>query len=288
MMIGRRAEVLPIECVVRGYLSGSAWKAYLDDGAICGIRLPSGLRESDRLPGPIFTPRRRRRSASTTRTSRSRAWRRSSGPSSRPGSATRRSRCTAHGAAVCERAGIILADTKFEFGVLPSGELLLIDEVLTPDSSPLLGRRRPTSPAAAQAELRQAVRPRLARTRALGQDAARPRAAGRRRRRHARPLRRGLRADHRRQLRPLSHGGRHRPMSDPVSAYRFAVNVTPKPGILDPQGRAVERSLPHLGIDGVARRARRAAGRADGRRRPTRPRRGRWSSGWPASCCRTR
>src|SRR5262249_4001437 len=56
MMIGRLAEVLPIECVVRGYLSGSGWTAYLDDGAVCGIPLPSGLRESDRLPAPILTP----------------------------------------------------------------------------------------------------------------------------------------------------------------------------------------------------------------------------------------
>ena len=81
----------------------------------------------------------------------------------------------------------------------------------------------------------------------MGQDGARPGAAGRRRRRHAGPLRRGLRTDHRRQLRALSPGGRHRPMT----SFRFAVNVTPKPGILDPAGRAVEGSLGHLGIDGV-------------------------------------
>ena len=135
MMIGRLAEVLPVECVVRGYLSGSGWKEYRETGEVCGIPLPPGLRESDRLPEPLFTP----------------AWKAPAGvhdqniPFARvealvsPELAHRVRAASltlyAHGAAVCERAGIILADTKFEFGVVPSGELLLIDEVLTPDSS---------------------------------------------------------------------------------------------------------------------------------------------------------
>ena len=157
----------------------------------------------------------------------------------------------AHGAEACERAGIILADTKFEFGLLPSGELILIDEVMTPDSSRFWDATT-YHPGRGQASFdKQYVRDWL-----LQQDwdrtAPGPALPARRRRRDPRPLRRRLRADHRRQLRPLSHGGRDRPMSQPVRAYRFAVNVTPKPGILDPQGRAVERSLPHLGIDGVA------------------------------------
>ena len=135
MMIGRLAEVLPIECVVRGYLSGSGWKEYRATGEVCGISLPPGLRESDRLPEPIFTP----------------AWKAPAGqhdeniPFARtealvgPDLAARVREASIalyrHGVGVCERAGIILADTKFEFGVLPSGELLLIDEVMTPDSS---------------------------------------------------------------------------------------------------------------------------------------------------------
>jgi phosphoribosylaminoimidazole-succinocarboxamide synthase len=135
MMIGRLAEVLPVECVVRGYLSGSGWKEYRSTGEVCGIPLPPDLRESDRLPTPVFTP----------------AWKAPAGvhdeniPFARvetlisPELAHRVREASlalyAHGAAVCERAGIVLADTKFEFGVLPSGELLLIDEVLTPDSS---------------------------------------------------------------------------------------------------------------------------------------------------------
>jgi len=135
MMIGRLAEVLPVECVVRGYLSGSGWKEYRAEGAVCGIALPPGLRESDRLPEPVFTP----------------AWKAPAGvhdeniPFARveelvgADMAVRIRAASlalyARGAEICERAGIILADTKYEFGVLPTGELLLIDEVMTPDSS---------------------------------------------------------------------------------------------------------------------------------------------------------
>jgi phosphoribosylaminoimidazole-succinocarboxamide synthase len=135
MMIGRWAEVLPIECVVRGYLAGSGWTEYRASGAVCGVELPPGLRESDRLPEPVFTP----------------AWKAPQGqhdeniPFARVVSLIGHERATRvreaslalyrRGAEVCERAGILLADTKFEFGVLPSGEVILIDEVLTPDSS---------------------------------------------------------------------------------------------------------------------------------------------------------
>jgi len=135
MMIGRWAEVLPVECVVRGYLAGSGWAEYRTSGAVCGVDLPAGLRESDRLPAPIFTP----------------AWKAPQGqhdvniPFARVVSLIGADRARAvrdaslalyrRGAEVCERAGILLADTKFEFGVLPSGEVILVDEVLTPDSS---------------------------------------------------------------------------------------------------------------------------------------------------------
>jgi phosphoribosylaminoimidazole-succinocarboxamide synthase len=135
MMIGRRTEVLPVECVVRGYLAGSGWSEYRSSGAVCGVALPPGLRESDRLPAPIFTP----------------AWKAPQGqhdeniPFERvveliggDHAKTVRDASLAlyrRGAEVCERAGILLADTKFEFGVLPSGDVILIDEVLTPDSS---------------------------------------------------------------------------------------------------------------------------------------------------------
>jgi phosphoribosylaminoimidazole-succinocarboxamide synthase len=135
MMLGRLAEVLPVECVVRGYLSGSGWKEYLATGEVCGIELRAGMRESDRLPAPIFTP----------------AYKAPAGEHDENISFEQaveligRERATAvrdaslalydHGAAVCEAAGIILADTKFEFGVNPDGGIILIDEVMTPDSS---------------------------------------------------------------------------------------------------------------------------------------------------------
>ncbi len=135
MMIGRLADVLPVECVVRGYLSGSGWTEYRGTGEVCGIPLPPDLRESDRLPEPVFTP----------------AWKAPAGVHDENIPFARVETLVGHelavrvrdvslalyerGAAVCERAGIILADTKFEFGVLPGGELLLIDEALTPDSS---------------------------------------------------------------------------------------------------------------------------------------------------------
>ena len=252
MMLGRLAEVLPIECVVRGYLSGSGWTDYLDDGAVCGIPLPPGLRESDRLPAPIFTPATKAPMGEHDENIPFESVETLIGPELAARVRETSLALYAHGAEACERAGIILADTKFEFGAAAVGRAAPDRRGHDARLVALLGRRRPTIPAAAQASFdKQYVRDWL-----LQQDwdrtRARPGAPARRRRRDPRPLRRRLRADHRRQLRPLSHGGRDRPMSQPVRAYRFAVNVTPKPGILDPQGRAVERSLPHLGIDGVA------------------------------------
>ena len=132
-MIVRKTQPLPIECVVRGYLSGSAWKDYRATGKICGIALPAGLRESDRLPEPIFTPATKaatghdenipfeqaaaligKELAEKVRAVSLEIYRRA--------------------AAYAEPRGVILADTKFEFGLLNNG-LIWIDEALTPDSS---------------------------------------------------------------------------------------------------------------------------------------------------------
>jgi phosphoribosylaminoimidazole-succinocarboxamide synthase len=134
MMLCRRARVLPVEVIVRGYVAGSGWKDYKRTGEICGIALPSGLRESDRLPEPIFTPSTKAEVghdenigfdamvdlvgaelAEKVRDIALRLYRR--------------------GSEIAEKAGILLADTKFELGTVDSGELILIDEVLTPDSS---------------------------------------------------------------------------------------------------------------------------------------------------------
>jgi phosphoribosylaminoimidazole-succinocarboxamide synthase len=133
-MLVQKVEVLPIECVVRGYLSGSGWKSYQQTGEVCGIGLPIGLMESDRLPEPIFTPSTKeelgkhdinisfaemvdrvgRRLAEEARDLSLAIYRR--------------------GVELAQRKGIIIADTKFEFG-LRNDQLMLIDEVLTPDSS---------------------------------------------------------------------------------------------------------------------------------------------------------
>ena len=133
-MLVRKTAPIPIECVARGYLAGSGWKEYKATGTVCGIALPPGLRESDRLPAPIFTPATKASSGHDVNISEQDA-------SHLIGTeliGRLRDLTLAlytFGAAHAESCGIILADTKFEFGVLPSGDLLLIDEALTPDSS---------------------------------------------------------------------------------------------------------------------------------------------------------
>jgi len=135
MMLCRRAKVLPVEVIVRGYVSGSGWKDYKRTGAICGIELPAGLRESDRLPEPIFTPSTKAEVGHDENIGFDAMVELVGGPLSE------QVRDVAlalyrRGAAIAEKAGILLADTKFELGTaLDAGELLLIDEVMTPDSS---------------------------------------------------------------------------------------------------------------------------------------------------------
>jgi phosphoribosylaminoimidazole-succinocarboxamide synthase len=135
MMLCRRARVLPVEVIVRGYVSGSGWKDYQRTGSICGIKLPAGLRESDRLPEPIFTPSTKAEVGHDENISFDAMI------ALVGGELAEQVRGVAlnlywRGATVAEGAGILLADTKFELGTaLDSGELMLIDEVLTPDSS---------------------------------------------------------------------------------------------------------------------------------------------------------
>ena len=135
-MLVERLEMVPVECVVRGYITGSGWKDYLANGAVCGIELPEGLRESERLPEPIFTP----------------ATKAEIGDHDENVDFDRAAEIVGDrplleelrrlSIAIYERAagharerGIILADTKFEFGRRPDGTIVLGDEVLTPDSS---------------------------------------------------------------------------------------------------------------------------------------------------------
>jgi phosphoribosylaminoimidazole-succinocarboxamide synthase len=140
MMLCRRATVLPVEIVVRGYLAGSGWKAYRAGGEICGVRLPAGLRESDRLPSPILTPATKAESGHDENIDRAamvaEIARVAGADADRVGEEVEAVALAlyAHGAAACERAGILLADTKYEMGLV-DGRLILIDEVMTPDSS---------------------------------------------------------------------------------------------------------------------------------------------------------
>jgi phosphoribosylaminoimidazole-succinocarboxamide synthase len=132
-MLVRKTEPLPIECVVRGYVSGSAWKDYRATGKICGVALPTGLRESERLPEPIFTPATKAATGHDENISfeqtvsligKERAWQ------------VRAVSLEIYrlAAQYAEPRGILLADTKFEFGIV-NDELMWIDEALTPDSS---------------------------------------------------------------------------------------------------------------------------------------------------------
>ena len=136
-MLVRRTNPVRIECVARGYLSGSGWKEYRETGRVCGIDLPGGLQESDRLPQPIFTPATKAETGHDVNISEDEA-------ADLVGRdlVTRLRDLTlalyAHGAAHAESCGIIVADTKFEFGLVPGHDgdsIILIDEALTPDSS---------------------------------------------------------------------------------------------------------------------------------------------------------
>jgi len=133
-MLVTRTTPLPIECVARGYISGSGWKDYKASGAVCGHQLPAGLRESDRLPHPIFTPATKAESGHDINIDEQQAVV-LVGRKIFEQVRDLTLRLYAEGSAHAESCGIIVADTKFEFGVLPNGELMLIDEMLTPDSS---------------------------------------------------------------------------------------------------------------------------------------------------------
>jgi phosphoribosylaminoimidazole-succinocarboxamide synthase len=135
-MLCRAAAVLPVEVVVRGYLAGTGWKDYRASGTVCGIRLPAGLRESDRLPEPILTPARKAPVGEHDENIDFVEMERLVGTELAERLREVALRLYAFGAARVEAAGILLADTKFELGLDPAtGDLLLVDEVLTPDSS---------------------------------------------------------------------------------------------------------------------------------------------------------
>ncbi|MFH1302427.1 MAG: phosphoribosylaminoimidazolesuccinocarboxamide synthase [Planctomycetota bacterium] len=132
-MVVKKTEVVPFECVVRGYLSGSGWKDYLATGAVCGVELAKGLQQSDLLPQPLFTPATKAETGHDENVS----FQAMSDAIGQELAETLRDlsiQIYQQGAEYARQRGIILADTKFEFGLL-DGKPILIDEVLTPDSS---------------------------------------------------------------------------------------------------------------------------------------------------------
>ncbi len=133
-MVCRKLEMLPIECVVRGYLAGSGWKDYRATGAVCGHRLPDGMQESDRFPEPIFTPATKAAEGHDENIDEERA---AALCGEELYEHAKRVSLSLYrfGAKHAEACGIILADTKFELGIAPDGGLVLGDEALTPDSS---------------------------------------------------------------------------------------------------------------------------------------------------------
>ena len=241
-MLVERLEMVPVECVVRGYITGSGWKDYQSTGAVCGIELPDGLRESEQLPEPIFTPATKAEVGDHDENVDFDRAAEIVGDRELLEELRRLSIAIYElGAAHARERGIILADTKFEFGRRPDGTIVLGRRG---DDARLLAllAGRGLRARARPAELRQAVRARLGGRLRLGQDAARAGAPRRGDRAHARALRGRVRAHHRRAVQRLAGALR----------MRARVLIRPKSGILDPQGQAVERALPALGFEGVA------------------------------------
>ncbi len=221
----RRLQMLPIECVVRGYLSGSGWKDYKATGEVCGHRLPEGLSESDRLPEPIFTPATKAQTGHDENITREQAAK-LVGAAELAEVERLSIALYKFAAAFAIERGIIIADTKFEFGsdgqALRPGRRGLDARLLALLAGrPVRARRNP-------AILRQAVRARLLREEGLGQEVPGPRAARRSRRGDSLALHRGLRAAHRHHVRrvprqplrgprPLTTTARHRESRGTIS-----------------------------------------------------------------------
>jgi phosphoribosylaminoimidazole-succinocarboxamide synthase len=133
-MLCRRTDVFPIECVIRGYLSGSAWKEYKSSGTLAGEKLPAGLQESSRFDPPLFSPATKAETGHDENITIAKV-RETIGADDTASLEALSRKVYETGRAIAEQRGIIIADTKFEFGRDSSGRILLIDEVMTPDSS---------------------------------------------------------------------------------------------------------------------------------------------------------
>ena len=133
-MLVKKADIIPIECIVRGYLSGSAWKSYQKDGTVCGIKLPEGMKESDKFPEPLFTPSTKAEEGLHDINISYEEMVDMIGSEDAEKIKNLSLKIYEEGAEFARSKGIIIADTKFEFGKI-GDEIILVDEVLTPDSS---------------------------------------------------------------------------------------------------------------------------------------------------------
>ena len=133
-MLVKKASVVPVECVARGYLAGSGWKEYQQSGTVCGVRLPPGLRQCDKLPEPIFTPATKEQSGHDINISFD-EMRKHTGRAVPEEMRDKTLDMYRRAADYARARGVIIADTKFEFGLVEGDRLILIDEILTPDSS---------------------------------------------------------------------------------------------------------------------------------------------------------
>jgi phosphoribosylaminoimidazole-succinocarboxamide synthase len=134
-MLVRKVQVLPIECVVRGYLAGSGWKEYQHSCSVCGVKLPAGLKQCQKLPAPIFTPSTKAERGTHDENISFEEAARIIGPDQARYVRDKSIEVFQKAGAYAESRGLILADTKFEWGLTEDGKIILIDEVLTPDSS---------------------------------------------------------------------------------------------------------------------------------------------------------
>ena len=242
-LLVRRAERIDIECVVRGYISGSAWAEYRRLGTVAGEPLSANLVESQRLARPIFTPAIKAESGHDENISRARLAR-MLGPERAQLLERLSLRLYEAGAEHALSRGLILADTKFEFGML-DGEILLIDEALTPDSS----RYWPADqyrPGRASAELRQTVPARLPGRQWLEQTAATAAASATGHRWHGRAVRGSAS-----EVDGVSGEPANGLDAQPLAEWAAEIRVLLKPSVNDPQGLSIRNALRTLGFSGV-------------------------------------
>ncbi len=246
-LVTERLEMIPVECVARGYLTGSGWAEYAQTQSVCGIELPPGLRDGDRLPEPIFTPAVK---APVGEHDENVSFERVVELHGEE-TATELRRLTlklySRAEEIARERGIILADTKFEFGLRRDGTFVLADEVLTPDSSRFWDAELWQPGESLPSFDKQYVRDWLAHASGWNRSSEQP----------PPPLpdeivaatrERYVEAYERLTGRPFAPEpfGRLSPMA------RVIVDVMPKPEILDPQGKAVTAALTRLGFEGLA------------------------------------